>query len=376
MKTNNQFGLMAALWGLGMLFAGQAHALQTGQTYQQCLSSCSSSASISSSQNPSGPSFQQLYDSCVASSCSNDAAAVETQHQVEDQQARQVTRQISNLISNRISAMVNPGYYTSNNNSPKPGAGDSHSMMPDSVWSTFAWSRLDNNNNSNGRYDVDIFQTTTGVDKNIGNFYFGATLDYAGTSANLRSVGTSGSNHTVGLTPYAAYKFTDQFFVSALTGYHFSATNFDTVLPDTDSDTYVSELDLNALHVIDHWFMKGKAGARYLHLDTRSGAFGGGSPTTQTNQDIWTILTDAELGYAFDNGVRAYNSILFEHLDAAQGTVLNGITYRGNNIFYYSVGADYAVSKKFTLGTRFQTDLNNNAVNLSTLSLNARLLLE
>lgn len=347
---------------------------------QQCLSGCSSRFS--------SPGQSQLLAIC-SSNCnsqfpsSSSANTEAAQKSVGDQQSRQVIRQISSMISGRIAGNVNPAFNSSTSGmAPAPdtssgaiggASADGKSWLPDSMWTSFAWSRLSSNGSVN-MYNADIYQAITGIDKNFGNFYLGTTVNYAGATDHIGS-SIYGSSHTVGITPYIAYAFNKNFFISGLSGYNYSTSNFRGVAPDSEMDAYMTEFDLNALETFGKWYVKGKTGARYLHTFSKAGS-GNGFNATQNNLDSWTYLLDVEGGYAFENGLRAFSGILYENLSPASVTQ-NGITYNsGNNIFYYSAGADYMFNKKFTLGTKIQTDLNNTYTNLTTISLNARLVFE
>lgn len=366
-------GLIFWVGVTGLLAAQPALAqpnFQPQQNYQQCVSYCNG---LDANQ----PEINQ----CLATQCdpllqsANESA--NAQHTVADQRTRQVVRQISSYINTRIARDINPEFFGPGQSNPQGASGDGKSLMPDSLWTAFSWSRLNNNGNSNGTFDVDIYQATAGVDKNFGNFYLGTTLNYAGSDDNLKTAGLTGANHTVGVTPYAAYVFNKNFFISGLSGYNYSTTSYQGGAPSVEADAYQTELDLNTLHVIDHWFMKGKVGTRYLHMYSKADAFNGNPvprAAAKTNLDSWTYLADFEAGYSFDMGLRAFTGILFEHNDSPNANFLFGTNrYTGNNIFYYSAGADYSFSKKLTLGAKVQTDLNNNAVDLTTVNLNMRM---
>lgn len=300
------------------------------------------------------------------------ASGVETI--ISDQRSRQIARQISGNITNRIASDINPAVAGSETENPTGASADRNSLMPDSLWSSFSWSRISNDSSSDGLFDVDVYQTTTGIDKNIGNFYFGTTLTYAGVTADIYPpADMQGSVHSVGLTPYAAYVINKNFFLSAMSGYNYSATNFKSPsfgIPESESDAYQSELDLNGLHVIDQWFMKGKIGARYEHSHTKTDPFFTGGPVTRDNEDDWTYLVDTEGGYAFKNGLRISTGILYEYNNPKPN---HG---EADGVFYYSAGADYSVNKKLNLGAKVQTDLTNQNIDLTTVALTARLALD
>lgn len=297
---------------------------------------------------------------------------------ISDQTTRQIVRQISGYITSRIERDINPAFFGPSMQITQGASADGKSLTPDSVWEGFSWSRLSNDSNANGSFDTDIYQSTTGIDKKIGNFYFGTTLNYAGSSSDINHHTTesvNGSNHNVGLTPYMAYVFNKNFFVSALSGYMYSTSSYQGALPVSQAHAYQTEIDLNGLHVIDQWFMKAKVGTRYLHTHTELEVPNTGLVFNRSNQDGWTYLLDAEGGYAFKSGLRAYTGILYEYNNASHSnpTLTGIINTAGKSTFYYSAGVDYSVNKKLTLGTKVQTDLNNRYVDLTTVTLTARL---
>lgn len=312
------------------------------------------------------------FDSVTGLSCTSTSSSSSSEASVTilDQQSRQTVRQISSYITNRIASDLNPAFFGPKTENPKGASADGHSLMPDSLWSAFSWSRLSNDGTTpSGKFDTDIYQTTTGIDKKIGNFYFGTALMYAGSST-AQNPSIQGSSHNVGLTPYAAYVLNKNFFLSAMTGYNYTANSYRGALPASEADAYQTEMDINSLHVINQWFMKGKIGTRYLHSHTKTDPVVAGGALTRSNQDGWTYLVDAQAGYAFNNGLRAFTGILYEYNNPKPNKG------RADGVFYYSGGADYSVNKQLSLGASVQTDLNNPQVDLTTVTATARLNLD
>ncbi len=296
------------------------------------------------------------YTSCTSS---NAAALL-------DQQSRQIVRQISSYITNRIARDINPAFFGPKTENARVSSANSRSMMPSSLWSAFSWSRINSDSKANGVFDSNLYQTTTGVDKKIGNFYFGTTVTYAGSTADTNP-NLPSSNHNVGLTPYAAYVFNKNFFISAMSGYNYTTNNFKGAQPESEADAYQTELDLNTLHVINQWFMKGRVGARYLHTHSKYAPILENNAVVRLNQDSWTYLVDAQAGYGFSNGLRTFTGILYEYNNSKL------LIRQTDGIFYYSAGADYWVNKTLSLGATVQTDLNNPQIDLTTVALSVHL---
>lgn len=293
---------------------------------------------------------------------------------------RQISRQISDNIFRRISGDIDSAFKSAAMQQtelrPNPLAASADggaTYWPDALWSTFSWSRIGNDGGMPVNFATDIYQTTAGVDEQFGDFYLGASLTYAYSDTRLPGANNDNATHTVGITPYAAYRFSPNVFLSALTGYNYfdssSASNLPTAIPDSETDAYNSEINLNGLQTIDNWFFSGKVGARFVHRHQKLPPATAGTRTIRDNSDTWTYLANAEGGYAFANGLRIYTGVLYEYDNPkpAQGNA--------DGVFYYTLGLDYALTETFTLGAKAQTDLNNEDVNLSTVVLNLRLAL-
>lgn len=313
------------------------------------------------------------------------AQSVDVDEIISDQRTRQISRQVSDNIARRISGDIDESFKNSalrtsslNGNNPLGASADGNTLLNDaSVWDAFSWSRISDDGGSLGsNFDVDIFQNTAGIDKKWGDFYFGGSLTYAYSNTDLSFPGGFGDfenhTHSVSITPYAAYVFNKHFFISALSGYTYTNANPQSPFgstPESETDSYNSELALNGLHVIDNWFMKGKIGARYIHGHTKTDPFFAGGTTTRDNSDSWTYLVDGEGGYSFANGIRLYTGVLFEYNNPKPSQGL------ADGVFYYNAGIDYAVTKDFTMGAKATTDLNNEDIDLTTIALSARLAL-
>lgn len=310
---------------------------------------------------------------------------------ISDQRTRQISRQISDNIARRISSDIDSTFKSSalqnaslsGNNNPMAASADGNTLLNDaSLWSTFSWSRIsDDGGNLGANFDVDVFQNTTGLDKKLGDFYFGGSLTYVYSNTQLGFPGGFGNlennTHSVAITPYIAYVINQNFFLSALSGYTytnanpkspFSVPNVD-FFPESETDSYNTELALNGLKVIDKWFMKGKVGTRYIHGHTKTDPIFAGGAQTRDSTDSWTYLVDGEGGYSFTNGIRLYTGVLFEYNNPKPSLG------QADGVFYYNAGIDYAVSRDFTLGAKATTDLNNEDIDLTTIALTARLAL-
>lgn len=311
------------------------------------------------------------------------AQSVSVQQIIEQERSRQISRQISNNVQRRVSGDIDENTQTgliqksSLQENTLAGSADRNSFMPDTIWNTYSWTRIGNDGGIPTNFDVDVHQNTVAADKKFGNFYAGLSLTYAYSDLSLDGAFggeiMKGDNHTVQLTPYAAYVINKHFFLSALTGYSYSNDNNRGSFfgSESETDSYNTELALNALHSIDNWFMTGKIGTRYIHghSKTTTEIPGFSTPEVRDNSDTWIYLTRAEIGYAFANGIRVSNAVLFEYTNPKPN---NGTA---DGVFYYDIGVNYPVTKSFNFGVNASTDLSNEDVNISTVALNARLAL-
>lgn len=311
----------------------------------------------------------------IALAISTEAMAQSPSQIIEQERSRQITRQVSNNIQRRVSSDIDENtstgllQQTSLKDNKMAASSDRSSFMPDTIWDTYSWTRIGNDGIA-ADFDVDVHQNTIAADKKFGdNLYIGGSLTYAYSDLSLNEGAyTHGDNHSVTLTPYLAYVFNKHLFLSALTAYGYSNDNLHGGIgSESETDSYNTELALNALHSIDQWFMTGKVGVRYVHGHSKSESDFTPGLETRDSTDEWIYLTRGEFGYAFANGIRVSNGVLFEYNNPKPN---NGTA---DGVFYYDIGVNYNVNKKLNIGVNASTDLTNEDVNISTVALNARL---
>lgn len=95
---------------------------------------------------------------------------------------------------------------------------DSSSYKPDTFWGETNVSSLTEHHNKTPGFATNIYQFNAGLDKRQGDLFYGAALTYAYTDNNLPA-NTDNVMHTVGITPYMAYKINDFLFASGLGSY-------------------------------------------------------------------------------------------------------------------------------------------------------------
>lgn len=284
---------------------------------------------------------------------------------ISNERARQIARQISNNVSNRITLELTEEDRAEQN--PLGGSADMNYLSPDVGWATLSYTEI-SNDGLPAHLDADIYQSTVGIDKRFGKLFLGLSGTYAYTETEIGGLGSQGHTHTVSATPYAAYVFNENVFVNLLTGYSYTKNEpdigaFGGFNLDSETDEYNVELTLNGVKMIGNWGFKARGGFRYRHSDQyfeNLGFF-----NTDNDQDTWTYLVNAEAGYLFGNGLRAYAGTLYEYNETEDG--------EDDGVLYMSTGIDYEVSKAFTIGVNYSTDANNEDIDINTVGLNARL---
>lgn len=314
--------------------------------------------------------FRIILGLSLGTMVSNGAWAEEISSSFEDiistERARQIARQISNNISNRITLEISESEEGEN---PLGASADIKALTPDAGWATLSYTEISDDNLPGATLDADIYQSTFGIDKRIGDFFFGLSTTYAYTETEIGGFTTQTQTHSVSATPYLAYVFNKNVFLNLLTGYDYSKNEPDFNFPgfnfDSETDEYNAELTLNGVKAIDNWFFKGRTGARYRHTDTyfETPAF----TPNDNDQDTWTYLFNAQAGYSFGNGFRAFAGALYEYYVTEDG--------EDDGVLYMSTGVDYSLSDALSIGVNYTTDANNEDIDIHTVGMNFRLML-
>lgn len=284
---------------------------------------------------------------------------------------QQMTRETHWLISDHLMKEVFQAFiseYSSDNANKAAASSDGNDYTPDAVWGVSSFSEITKDNDSNqSHFDTDIYHFVGGVDKRYGDLFFGSALTYAYAEYEVAS-GNDSSSHTVGVTPYVAYKINDFLFASALAGYNYTNTNFSSTNNiETDTHEYVTEGNINAYKVIESFIFKGRAGVRYKHTNSSAiqSAF-----NRDNDFDELTWVGDVEFGYQVNDNIRVYTGTLYEYVDretSAASTLVN------DGIAFMRYGAEYSINKDLLVGARLQHDLNDEDNDYLTGSINVRL---
>ncbi len=276
--------------------------------------------------------------------------------------AQQIIRQHTNVTFEHIlfAAPELWGMDRASSDNTMAASSDGNSDL--SFWGTSNLTQISEDQGSH--FDTDIYQFTAGVDKAMGNFFFGSSLAYAHTEDEQGT--TTSTSDTVGFTPYIAYKINDYLFASGLAGYLYTHTNRVDGGSDQDTHDYVTEGNLNAFKVIDRFVLKGRVGVRYKH--TIASFDNGGAIDNSFDELTW--VGDGEVGYLVTDKLRIYTGLLYEYYDREDSGASSRVR---DSIAFVRYGAEYPVSNDLTIGAKIQHDVNDEDRDYITGSINARL---
>lgn len=309
------------------------------------------------------PSGQSIYRCSTATTQGTEEQVVQAN--------RQITRDTHWIVSDHLMKEVfrafTTAFFTDNANKAAASS-DGNNYTPNAFWGVTSFSEITKDNDSNQpHFDTDIYHFVGGFDKRYGDLFFGSALTYAYAEYEVAS-GNDSSSHTVGVTPYVAYKLNDFLFASALAGYNYTNTNFSSSgNTETDTHEYVTEANLNAYKVIDSFIFKGRGGVRYKHTNSSAiqSVFG-----RDNDFDELTWIGDVEFGYQVNDDIRIYTGALYEYVDvetSAASALIN------DGIVFMRYGAEYTINDSLIVGAKLQHDLNDEDNDYLTGSINFRL---
>jgi hypothetical protein len=279
----------------------------------------------------------------------------------------QIERSTYNTINQHLMSKVVREYVADAKVNKVGASSDANNFMPDTFWAETNVSSLTEHKKTAPGFATNIYQFNLGLDKKQGDLFYGAALTYAYTDNNL-VLNTDNVMHTVGITPYVAYKINDFLFASALASYYYSNTSGSAGNRNIDTHDYSTEANLNAFKTFGAITLKGRAGIRYKHANSsQKGGFVGRDNTF----DEITGIVDGQVDYTFDNGLTLFTGALYNHYarEASGASTL----VRGNDVVWMRYGAEYPIFKGLSLGAKIENDLNDRFVNYLTGSVNMRL---
>ncbi len=296
----------------------------------------------------------------------------------EQTQSENTVRVTSNVIGNHFVDVISlafglgaspsePGIGTPEENQIGASSDSGKGYSPDAFWGKHIYTNLTEDGGNLG-YDTDLYQFIGGLDKRIGNFFFGSAISYVYGETN--QAGNNNSTHTIGITPYAAYKINDFLFASGLASYNYTSVNGTEGRRDADVHNYSGELTLNAFKAIDSFIVKGRGGLRYTHNYTSL------EGTIDGSYDQLTWIGDVEFGYHVNNKVNVFTGVLYEYIDkeATVGTnvlAVNNVTHDG--VVYARAGVNYRVNDELSFGLDASSDLNDEDNDIMSFGASVRL---
>ena len=313
-----------------------------------------------------------MFDFLNAIDIMQDIAQIES----EQTQSENTIRVTSSVVSGHLSGEIanafgfdmSPGTELSLGSNKLSASSDAN-YAPDAFWGKHVYSSL-TEDGSNLGYSTDLYQFIGGMDKRLGDFFFGSALSYVYGETN--QAGNNSSSHTVGITPYVAYKINSFLFASALASYNYTGVNGTQGRKDADIHNYSGEVTLNAFKAIDDFIVKGRGGLRYTHNYTSL------KGTIDADYDQLTWIGDVEFGYNINKQFHVFTGALYEYIDkeSTVGTnraAITGATHDG--VVYFRSGFNYKVNDKLAVGFDASTDLNDEDNNILTFGANVRLAL-
>ncbi len=295
----------------------------------------------------------------------------------EQEQSENTNRVISSVVGNHVGDVISnvfgfspsgTGAPSENNAAAASADTDNHSsFLPDAFWGKHVYTSLSEDSNNLG-YTTDLYQFIGGLDKRVGNLFMGSALTYIYGETN--QAGNNSSTHSIGITPYAAYKINDFLFVSGLASYVYTGVNGTQGRRDADVHNYSGEITLNAFKKVENFLLKGRAGLRYTHNYTSL------KGTFDADYDQLTWISDVEFGYNINSNVQVFTGILYEYIDkeSTVGTSRLAISPAVHDgVIYFRGGLNYKVNEKMSLGIDASSDLNDEDNDILSFGANIRI---
>ncbi len=276
----------------------------------------------------------------------------EIEKKIRDEVSRRVTDAISKRIGDDVTSTIDG----------MPDTG-----YTNSVWLTPSYANITSDNDSlieeaGSEFDTDLWTVPFGIDHRFGDsFFLGISGAYANSATDIDVDGSDMDSDfysdTFTVSPYVAYRFADYFFATGLFSYAYSdgkSTADDTDDVDSDSQTYSTELALNAAFPLGDFIMKGKAGWRYSYTELLDFEAEG-----DDDSDAHTAVSSVEVGYNLDPFV-PYLGVQYEHVFPENVPLVD----EGDTDFLYlSGGVRASVNDWLSLGAGVRAEVINQETN-------------
>lgn len=276
----------------------------------------------------------------------------EIEKKIRDEVSRRVTDAISKRIGDDVTSDIDG----------MPDTG-----YTNSAWITPSYTNITSDNDSlieeaGSEFDTDLWTIPFGIDHRFGdNFFLGISGAYANSATDIDIKGSDVDSDfysdTFTVSPYVAYRFADYFFATGLFSYAYAdgkATMDDTDDVDSDSQTFSTELALNAAVPVGDFILKGKAGWRYAYTELLDFEAEG-----DDDSDVHTAVASFEVGYNLDPVV-PYFGVQYEH---AWPENVPEVDEGDQDFLYLSGGVRGRVNDWLSLGAGVRAEVVNQETN-------------
>lgn len=285
-------------------------------------------------------------------------SAARADDEVEKKIREEVSRRVSDAVSNRIGDRLSGGPSTTD-------------TLANSAWITASYNSLESDSSgliekAGAKFQSDVVNTTFGLDHRFGESLFlglSGSYTHAGTDTKLKGFSdfkgeSENSSYTV--SPYAAYVFTPNFFMSSLFSYTYTDVASTVKIPgfkDTThskSQTFATELAANGVYDWGNWLFKGKAGWRFNYTELLDNK-GDGDDGIHSN----SAVVNTEVGYRFDRFV-PYFQVQYEHVWPEH---FSGVKQGDTNFLFLTAGMRMALTDAISAGASVKAEVLNNETN-------------
>jgi hypothetical protein len=303
-----------------------------------------------------------LVGAMVILTCQFGTAFAQSSDEVEKKIREEVSRRVSDAVSNRIGEQLQ-----------QREVPDAESPLPNSAWVTTSYSSITSDDSGlveeNGaKFQTDLVNLTFGFDHRFGESVFlGLSGAYASAETKFEVVDfdfdTDLESDSFTVSPYGAYVFHPNFFVSGLFSYTYSdasSENDFTGETDSDSQTYSTELAMNSVGTVaDDIILKGKVGWRFNYTELLDFEAPG-------DDDVHShaLVANAEVGYNLD-WIVPYLGVQYEHVWAEKFYDDDGdeIDDGDNDFLFLTLGVRSNIADNIQLGASVRTELLNDETN-------------
>ena len=291
--------------------------------------------------------------------CQFGTAFAQSSDEVEKKIREEVSRRVSDAVSNRIGEQLVTGDVPA-----------TESPLANSAWITTSYSSITSDDSSlveeaGAEFQTDLVNVTFGADHRFGESVFvGLSGAYAAADGKFElkdfDFDTDLESDSYTVSPYAAYVFHPNFFVSGLFSYTYSDAQTDADFigeTDSDSQTFSTELAMNAIGTIDSVILKGKAGWRFNYtelLDTEAPG--------DDDVDSHALVLNGEAGYNFD-WIVPYLGVQYEHVWPEDSFNGQEIETGDTDFVFLALGARGNVGEAMQIGASVRTELLNDETN-------------